>query len=201
MYDTEAPARGHSGQISPARPMGKVAKLTKRNSSDSSDSRVSGSMSVDELTLDPSNVRLHDKRNLETIKGSLQRFGQQKPIVVGSDGVVIASNGTLAAARELGWETIRVIHSELEGAERTAYAIADNRSAALAEWDDSALAEQLSALAIDDEALRDAAGFSAAELDALVGAAVFAPGTEDEQSDLDQLGLVTCPECGHEFQK
>jgi hypothetical protein len=54
---------------------------------------------VSTLLNDPANVRKHNERNLESIKASLARFGQQKPIVVGRDGVVIAGNGTLAAAR------------------------------------------------------------------------------------------------------
>ena len=55
--------------------------------------------SVDSLSADPANVRTHDKRNIDAIKASLRRFGQQKPIVVDGDGVVVAGNGTLAAAQ------------------------------------------------------------------------------------------------------
>ena len=88
---------------------------------------------LSELVMDPSNVRKHSGRNIEAIKGSLAKFGQQKPIVVGSNGVVVAGNGTLAAARELGWADIAVQRTELQGADATAYAIADNRTADLAD--------------------------------------------------------------------
>jgi len=125
-------------------------------------------VAVDKLLQDPANVRQHSAKNIETIKASLARFGQQKPIVVDGDGVVVAGNGTLAAARELGWQKVHVVRSALQGADRTAYAIADNRTAELAEWDDAALAEQLSALAIDDDELLAAAGFDEAELERLV---------------------------------
>ena len=128
------------------------------------------SISVGELLNDPANVRQHGARNLETIKASLARFGQQKPIVVDGNGVVVAGNGTLAAARELGWQSVHVVRSGLTGSDRTAYAIADNRTAELAEWDDAALAEQLSALAIDDAELLAAAGYDPGELEKLVGA-------------------------------
>jgi ParB-like chromosome segregation protein Spo0J len=37
---------------------------------------------VSELVNDPVNVRKHDQRNIDAIKSSLTRFGQQKPIVV-----------------------------------------------------------------------------------------------------------------------
>tara|TARA_R110000824_G_scaffold30340_1_gene99997 strand:- start:10 stop:1236 length:1227 start_codon:yes stop_codon:yes gene_type:complete len=123
---------------------------------------------IDELDCDPANVRAHDSKNLDAIKSSLKRFGQQKPIVVNEKGIVIAGNGTLTAARALGWDSINIITTELDGVNATAYAIADNRTGELAEWDNEALAKQLSALQIEDEALVEAAGFSDAELTALV---------------------------------
>jgi ParB-like chromosome segregation protein Spo0J len=126
---------------------------------------------VSTLLNDPANVRKHNERNLESIKASLARFGQQKPIVVGRDGVVIAGNGTLAAARSLGWSMIDIVRSHLTGAEATAYAIADNRTAELAEWDDDALAQQLAALQIEDEELLAVTGFDEKELEAMSGPA------------------------------
>ena len=123
---------------------------------------------IDELDCDPANVRAHDSKNLDAIKSSLRRFGQQKPIVVNEKGIVIAGNGTLTAARALGWDSINIVKTVLEGSEATAYAIADNRTGELAEWDEEALAKQLSALLIEAAALVEAAGFSDAELMALV---------------------------------
>ena len=63
-------------------------------------------VAIDALTVDPANVRGHSGRNLEAIAASLRAFGQQRPIVVDRDGVVIAGNGTLLAARQLGWTHI-----------------------------------------------------------------------------------------------
>lgn len=103
-------------------------------------------VAISSLAFDPANARKHNERNLDTIKGSLARFGQQKPIVVGKNGVVIAGNGTLAAARSLGWSEIQVVQTDLEGTEATAFALADNRTAELAEWDTAILTETLKAL-------------------------------------------------------
>jgi hypothetical protein len=94
-------------------------------------------INVAELSLDPSNVRKHDRKNLDAIKASLRKFGQQKPIVVDAKGIVLAGNGTLTAAKELGWTEIEITRTTLQGVEATAFAIADNRSAELAEWEDS----------------------------------------------------------------
>ncbi len=121
---------------------------------------------VADLHEDPSNVRLHPERNMAAIRASLARFGQQRPILVDAKGVVRAGNGTLAAARELGWETINVVRTPLEGSEATAYAIADNRTAEIAEWDDAALAATLRSLQSEDFDLA-AMGYDDAEVDAL----------------------------------
>ena len=68
---------------------------------------------VHELVSDPNNARTHNTKNIEAIKGSLLKFGQQKPIVINKEGVVIAGNGTLQSARELGWQEIDVVVTEL----------------------------------------------------------------------------------------
>jgi len=123
-----------------------------------------------DLHNDPANVRKHGDQNLAAIKASLVRFGQQKPIVVNQDGVVVAGNGTLIAARALNWTTIKAIRTNLVGSEATAFAIADNRTAELAEWDESALHQQLAAIAIDDEELLAATGFDEKQLAKLAAA-------------------------------
>jgi ParB-like chromosome segregation protein Spo0J len=156
---------------------------------------------VADLSNDPANARKHGEKNIATIVASLRRFGQQKPIVVDSSGVVRAGNGTLEAARQLGWDTIEIQRTELTSSDAVAYAIADNRTSELAEWDDDILAAQLQGLLTEDEELLDAAGFDDDELAALLDEPDFDPGTEDDQGQLDQLEpkLVTCPNCRTEF--
>jgi ParB-like chromosome segregation protein Spo0J len=123
---------------------------------------------VADLSNDPANARKHGEKNIATIVASLRRFGQQKPIVVDSSGVVRAGNGTLEAARQLGWDTIEIQRTELTSSDAIAYAIADNRTSELAEWDDDILAAQLQGLLTEDEELLDAAGFDEDELAALL---------------------------------
>lgn len=123
---------------------------------------------IEELTPDPENARKHPDRNLEAIMSSLKRFGQQKPIVTLGDGTVIAGNGTLEAAKRLGWQTVLVTQTDLTKDEARAFAIADNRSGELAAWDDEALRSQLAALSEIDSDLAAAAGYSADELRSLL---------------------------------
>ena len=126
------------------------------------------SVNIDSIHIDPANLRMHPARNLDTIKASLARFGQQKPIVVDGNGICRAGNGTLEAARALGWEKIDVVKTPLAGSEAIAYAIADNRTAELALWDDDRLGETLKALQLEDFNLDDI-GFSQDEFDELLG--------------------------------
>ena len=146
---------------------------------------------LSDLILDPANARKHSTKNLKAIKGSLTRFGQQKPIVIDKKGVVIAGNGTVMAATELGWKELEAARTKLEGYEAMAFAISDNRTAELAEWDDSILRESLAALELNDIDL-DFLDFELADIN-------FDPGTEDDQGKLDEKKKVTCPECDHVF--
>jgi len=108
---------------------------------------LSEEVSIDSLMKDPANVRKHSQRNIDAIKASLSKFGQQKPIVIDAEGKVLAGNGTLQAAIELGWTSIQVSRSTLQGADAVAFAIADNRTAELAEWDYQALTQVFEELA------------------------------------------------------
>jgi site-specific DNA-methyltransferase (adenine-specific) len=118
-------------------------------------------VSIDDLTLDPANARKHDDRNLKAIAESLKQFGQRKPIVVWGR-TVVAGNGTLVAARSLGWTEITVarIPDDWSSDQVTAYALADNRSAELAVWDEQVLTEQLKQLELADWDV-EALGFDA----------------------------------------
>jgi DNA modification methylase len=121
---------------------------------------------VDEIAVDPANLRVHNDRSLDAVAASLRRFGQQKPIVVDANGVVIAGNGTLEAARRLGWTHIAAVSSHLVGTERVAYSIADNRTGELSRWDTKSLAATLDTM--DPDALAST-GFTAEDLAELTG--------------------------------
>jgi hypothetical protein len=103
---------------------------------------------VSALSYDPDNVRQHDVANLQAIMKSLSEFGQRKPIVVSPAGVVIAGNGTLQAAKSLGWSEIATVEvpADWTPEQAKAFAIADNRTAELASWNQEKLALQLGEL-------------------------------------------------------
>ena len=127
-------------------------------------------MSLSDIKLDDRNARTHDARNLKTIANSLDRFGQQKPIVIDGDGVVIAGNGTVEAARSLGWEKIQVVKTDLTGTDARAFAIADNRTSDLSDWHYNTLIEELGILESD---MQEAIGFSEEDIAELIQSPLF----------------------------
>ena len=162
-------------------------------------------VAVNSISQDPANLRKHGERNIDAIVASLRKFGQQHPIVIDSKGIILSGNGRYMAAVKLGWHEIEVVESSLTGSSATAYAIADNRTAELAEWDTTALAETLRALQ-SEEFDTDAAGYSESEIDALVeglGSELLgssAPESSTKEIDENEFNLeCQCPKCGFEF--
>jgi hypothetical protein len=114
-------------------------------------------VAISVLQKDPENARKHSKKNIDAIAGSLKKFGQRRPLVVWQQ-FVIAGNGTLDAAQQIGWTEIEItrVPEDWTHEEARAYAIADNRTSELAEWDDYLLSNQLIEL--------DSVGFDIGEI-------------------------------------
>ena len=110
------------------------------------------SFPIVKLSVDPNNARKHSDRNLTAISKSLEQFGQRKPIVVTSDNVVIAGNGTLVAAMALDWSHIDIVRvpSDWTPDQIKAFAIADNRTQDLSSFNLDVLLEQLEQLETAD---------------------------------------------------
>jgi DNA modification methylase len=116
---------------------------------------------------DPANARKHNDKNLDAIKASLAKFGQRKPVVVQREGMIVrAGNGTLAAAKALGWTEVAAVVLDDDNATASQFAIADNRTAELAEWDNETLATLLDGM---DEQDRELLGFDADDMKQLIG--------------------------------
>jgi hypothetical protein len=120
------------------------------------------------LREDPKNARIHPERNLGAIKASLAKFGQRKPVVALKDGTVIAGNGTLRSALALGWDKIAVVRVDDDRATAAAYALADNRTAELAIWDEETLAATLKEIKELGTVEIDVTGFSLSDVDAFL---------------------------------
>ncbi len=93
------------------------------------------------------NARTHSDAQVAQIAASIAEFGFTNPILAGSDGVIVAGHGRLAAAQKLGLASVPVVVLDhLTATQRRALVIADNRIAENAEWDEAMLRVELADL-------------------------------------------------------
>jgi DNA modification methylase len=134
------------------------------------------------------NARTHSDEQVAQIAASIVEFGFTNPILAGSDGVIVAGHGRLAAAQKLGLDTVPVVVLDhLTPTQRRALIIADNRIAENAGWDDAMLRIELQSLQEDGFNL-DITGFDA---DALTEIMAGEETTVDGQTDDDAVPEVS----------
>ncbi|MGA0586640.1 site-specific DNA-methyltransferase [Dyella sp. KRB-257] len=135
------------------------------------------------------NARTHSDDQVAQIAASIAEFGFTNPILAGSDGVIVAGHGRLAAAQKLGLDAVPVVVLDhLSPTQRRALVIADNRIAENAGWDDAMLRIEIAALQDDDFDL-SLTGFDA---DAL--AELMAGDESDGQGQTDDDAMPEMPE-------
>jgi len=134
------------------------------------------------------NARCHSEEQVAQIAASIVEFGFTNPILAGSDGVIVAGHGRLAAAQKLGLNTVPVVVLDhLTHTQRRALIIADNRIAENAGWDDAMLRIELQSLQEDSFNL-DITGFDA---DALAEIMAGEETTLDGNTDDDAVPEVS----------
>jgi len=134
------------------------------------------------------NARGHSEEQVAQIAASIVEFGFTNPILAGSDGVIVAGHGRLAAAQKLGLNTVPVVVLDhLTHTQRRALIIADNRIAENAGWDDAMLRIELQSLQEDGFNL-DITGFDA---DALAEIMAGEETTLDGNTDDDAVPEVS----------
>ncbi len=143
---------------------------------------------INSLQLDPDNARLHPERNMEAIRQSLRAYGQMSPVTVRRGTmVVMKGNGTVEAARGLGWTQIAAILVDMDDHEAMAYAIADNRTAELATWNKEILMCQMKLL---DALKSDLPGWTKDEIEVARMAEWVPPVIEDDTGQYDLTVLT-----------
>ncbi|NQU22700.1 MAG: ParB N-terminal domain-containing protein, partial [Candidatus Nealsonbacteria bacterium] len=92
------------------------------------------------------NPRKNDSA-VDAVAASLREFGFRQPIVVDTDGVIIAGHTRYKAALKLGLEKVPVhVATDLSPEQIRAYRLADNKTGELATWDFEILPIELAAL-------------------------------------------------------
>lgn len=101
---------------------------------------------IDEIRPYENNPRVNDGA-VGAVAESIREFGFQQPIVVDRDGVIIAGHTRYKAAQKLGLTEVPVVVAgNLTDEQVRAYRLADNKTGELAEWDFSALEEELAGI-------------------------------------------------------
>ena len=136
------------------------------------------------------NARTHSDEQVAQIAASIVEFGFTNPILVGSDGVIVAGHGRLAAARKLGLDTVPVVVLDhLSPTQRRALVIADNRLAENAGWDDAMLRTELEALQ-DDGFDLDLTGFDPDALAELMAGEETEQAGEVDDDEIPEEGIA-----------
>ncbi|RZI57309.1 MAG: site-specific DNA-methyltransferase, partial [Zymomonas sp.] len=128
--------------------------------------------SPSELVSNPTNSRLHTKKQVRQLAKSITSFGFNVPILVDRDDMIVCGHGRWLAAQLLELEQVPTIRLEhLTEAQRRAFVIADNRLAELSQFDEKVLAselEELQSLDLGFDIIDT--GFEIAEIDARISA-------------------------------
>lgn len=127
-------------------------------------------ISVGSLQTNPRNARTHSEKQVRQIAESIQTFGFTNPILIDSDNMILAGHGRLAAAKQLGMESVPTVRlDDMTGEHKRAYVLADNKLALNAGWDEELLAQELGELScLDLDFSIELTGFSIAEVDSLI---------------------------------
>ncbi len=123
---------------------------------------------IDKLEPSKRNARTHSAKQIEQIARSLEKFGWTNPILIDESTTIIAGHGRWQAAKLLGMARVPVLAIQhLSDDDKRLYAIADNKLAENAGWDDAILKLELGELADLDIDLT-ITGFSNADLDVIL---------------------------------
>lgn len=91
---------------------------------------------IDALIPYARNSRTHSDAQVAQIAASIKEFGFTNPVLIDSNGGIIAGHGRVLAARKLGLTDVPCIRLDhLTDAQKRAYVIADNRLALNSGWD------------------------------------------------------------------
>lgn len=98
------------------------------------------------------NARKHQKKDVENIARSIEKYGMNDAIGIwGKDNIIVEGHGRLLACKKLGIETVPVVRLDhLTDEQRREYAIAHNATAELSEWDFDILPDELADLDLSD---------------------------------------------------
>ena len=93
------------------------------------------------------NPRKNEKA-VDAVANSIKEYGFKKPILIDSDGVIIAGHTRRLAAIKIGIDTVPCITiADLDDDKKKAFRLADNRVSEFSEWDKELLEKEIMSIA------------------------------------------------------
>ena len=149
-------------------------------------------ISIDKIKPYENNAKLHPPEQIEQIKKSIQEFGNNDPIAIDENSVIIEGHGRYQALKELGFKEIEVIRlTHLNEQQKKAYILAHNKLTMNTGFDFNMLSLELDS--IDDFDMSDF-GF---EIDFEKENQRISESKELDVNDFsDEKFDLECPRCG-----
>lgn len=161
---------------------------------------------IKDLKFDDKNFNKHTEFGMGLLEKSLRENGAGRSILLDKDNNIIAGNGIVEAAGQIGLEKVKIVEAtgdEIIAVKRTdislnseqgrKMALADNATAkADLEWDDEMLKSEFSEEELADWGVFPENNFSDEELNKFF--------EEDDSKTEKEKKTVKCPQCGNEFE-
>lgn len=85
-------------------------------------------LAIDKIKMYENNAKLHPREQIEQIKKSILEFGNNDPIAVDENNVIIEGHGRFVALKELGYDEVEIIRlSHMTDEQKKAYILAHNK--------------------------------------------------------------------------
>ena len=128
-------------------------------------------MKIEEIDIDlikpyKNNPREIPMESVQKVMNSIREFGNNQPIVVDNDNVIVVGHTRWKALKQLGKAKAYVVKKEFPKGQAMAYRIMDNRSGEESKWSNKLLASELNILKDDNFDLQ-LTGFNLTELENL----------------------------------
>ena len=102
-------------------------------------------LSIDEVKQYENNAKIHTPEQIEQIKNSIKEFGNNDPIAIDENNIIIEGHGRYIALQELGYKEVEVIRlNHLTEEQKKAYMLVHNKLTMNTDFDIELLSEELS---------------------------------------------------------
>ena len=104
-------------------------------------------INIEDIKVYENNAKLHPAEQIEQIKKSIKEFGNNDPIAIDENNMIIEGHGRYIALQELGHKEVEVIRlNHLNDEQKRAYALVHNKLTMNTDFDLDTLMEELDSI-------------------------------------------------------